>query len=566
MQRKKIVIFLLTLFLLTGFCFKASADYFSGAVWEPAHNGNFSDARNTGEVNFKDRGIDEINLIVIHVGQCSYQSIINWFRNPAARSSSHYAVGKNGSVAAMVRDEDIAWHAGNWPYNVKSIGIEHGGYVSDSFSYELYQSSAELVRYLVSKYKIPPRQISGIGNPNPDLNSGLLGHNQIPDYNNPPRGGGVNHHTDPGPNWNWNYYLNLVTGGGNPDLILDYLHLDPKEFLPGEDIRIKTKVKNIGRGDTIGAFFISLYVDGAKINSKEVASLNSNQTSNEISFYYQWPLDVDEHRIEVKVEDKYNYILESNFDNNNRAVAKKAFESSVTPIIISPAESLEINFGQEVNFRGSWKDENKNKIEKYIWVSNLDGKLSENLEFSVKNLSKGNHKIYFSVKDIYQWSEPAVIEIKVGSVSGDDNSGNVILTCDFKEKKEVLNFSKRIKFGSDNKNLKEIRYCFERNCIPSKTLAFPYEIALKESKDIILRVQSVSTAGSLSKIKEIKFKLRRVDINGDGRVDKYDFVKMMAEWEKTNFNPADLNGDRIVNKYDFVKMMAYWDRTDTPIR
>ena len=28
----------------------------------------------------------------------------------------------------MVAEQDIAWHAGNWDYNTRAIGIEHEGY------------------------------------------------------------------------------------------------------------------------------------------------------------------------------------------------------------------------------------------------------------------------------------------------------------------------------------------------------------------------------------------------------------------------------------------------------
>ena len=31
----------------------------------------------------------------------------------------------------MVPERDIAWHAGNWPYNETSIGIEHAGFTND---------------------------------------------------------------------------------------------------------------------------------------------------------------------------------------------------------------------------------------------------------------------------------------------------------------------------------------------------------------------------------------------------------------------------------------------------
>jgi len=48
------------------------------------------------------------------------------------------------------------------------------------------------------------------------------------------------------------------------------------------------------------------------------------------------------------------------------------------------------------------------------------------------------------------------------------------------------------------------------------------------------------------------------DINNDGKVDKYDFALMMANWGKIGANTSDLNGDGKVDKYDFAILMANW--------
>jgi len=49
------------------------------------------------------------------------------------------------------------------------------------------------------------------------------------------------------------------------------------------------------------------------------------------------------------------------------------------------------------------------------------------------------------------------------------------------------------------------------------------------------------------------------DINGDGKVNKYDFSLMMADWGKTGTNlRSDFNRDGKVDKYDFAILMAKW--------
>ena len=51
------------------------------------------------------------------------------------------------------------------------------------------------------------------------------------------------------------------------------------------------------------------------------------------------------------------------------------------------------------------------------------------------------------------------------------------------------------------------------------------------------------------------------DTNDDGKVDKYDFALMMADWGREGLNIlSDLNKDGTVNKYDFALLMANWTK------
>lgn len=150
------------------------------AVWRPAHRGNYSN---------RDRGAKQIDLIVIHIAQGSYSGTISWFKDPRAAASAHYVVGRKGKVAQCVRDEDIAWHAGNWWYNRKSIGIEHSGYARDRNAFDgKYKTSAKLSAHLSRRYKIPV-----------DRDHFVL-HRKVP---------GVNK-TCPGYHFNLDRYLRLV--------------------------------------------------------------------------------------------------------------------------------------------------------------------------------------------------------------------------------------------------------------------------------------------------------------------------------------------------------------------
>ena len=160
----------------------ATPDY-SGSTWYGAYSGNYTSASRPSS--------NPINKIVIHVTQGSWSSAINWFKDSRAGVSAHYTVrSSDGFIGQSVQERDIAYHAGYWPYNQTSIGIEHEGYVSDPkwFTEKMYRSSARLSAYLCKKYNIPMDR------------SHIIGHNEVPSAT----------HTDPGGNWNWTKYMSYV--------------------------------------------------------------------------------------------------------------------------------------------------------------------------------------------------------------------------------------------------------------------------------------------------------------------------------------------------------------------
>ncbi|MFH0244551.1 peptidoglycan-binding protein [Streptomyces sp. HK10] len=157
-----------------------STDY-PPALWAAAHSSNYTPGRSSA-----------ITHVVVHVTQGSYAGSISWFQNPSSNVSAHYVIrSSDGEVTQTVRDRDTAWHArsGN-PY---SIGLEHEGYVDNPswFTDAMYRSSAALTRHLCDRYGIPKDR------------SHIVGHVEVPG----------NDHTDPGPNWNWTYYMQLVRDG-----------------------------------------------------------------------------------------------------------------------------------------------------------------------------------------------------------------------------------------------------------------------------------------------------------------------------------------------------------------
>lgn len=64
------------------------------------------------------------NLIVLHhmAAILTPQQCNNALRGRGG--SIHYAIGKDGTIGWGIDENDVAWHAGNWPINQRSIGIE----------------------------------------------------------------------------------------------------------------------------------------------------------------------------------------------------------------------------------------------------------------------------------------------------------------------------------------------------------------------------------------------------------------------------------------------------------
>ena len=144
----------------------------------------------------------DINTIVIHVTQGSWSSAINYFASSSNdRASAHYTVrSSDGFIGQSVHEPDVAWHAGWWPTNSHSIGIEHEGYTNKPgwFTNAMYRSSARLAAYLAVKYHVPINR------------KHIIGHSEVPGCSG--GGGGVDCHTDPGHYWKWHKYMDLVKG------------------------------------------------------------------------------------------------------------------------------------------------------------------------------------------------------------------------------------------------------------------------------------------------------------------------------------------------------------------
>jgi hypothetical protein len=175
-----------------------SEDY-SDANWVPAHSNNYTSGRPWSQSS----GLcSSIKYFVVHDTEGSYNSAINWFKNSSSGVSAHYVIrSSDGHMTQMVRNADTGHHAGSWKYNICSIGIEHEGYMNQSgwYTEPMYRASAKLVATMSDRYGIKKDR------------SRVIAHSEVPGAT----------HQDPGPRWDWAYYMGLVRGDSRRSGLVD---------------------------------------------------------------------------------------------------------------------------------------------------------------------------------------------------------------------------------------------------------------------------------------------------------------------------------------------------------
>ena len=113
-----------------------------------------------------------ITAIIIHyTGMQSERESIKRLTSMKSKVSCHYLINRSGKIFKMVKEENVAWHAGKSMWgkyknlNENSIGIElvNKGH---QFGYQNYTKKqinklVLLCKYLIKKYKIKRRLILG---------------------------------------------------------------------------------------------------------------------------------------------------------------------------------------------------------------------------------------------------------------------------------------------------------------------------------------------------------------------------------------------------------------------
>jgi len=101
-----------------------------------------------------------IDTVVLHSTAGTLQSAISLFENTPAtgkETSTHYIIDNQGKLYAGLEEYFVAYSAGNYPINQRSIAIEH---VDEGANVKLhtdaqYAMSAKLVKDICTSYNIP---------------------------------------------------------------------------------------------------------------------------------------------------------------------------------------------------------------------------------------------------------------------------------------------------------------------------------------------------------------------------------------------------------------------------
>lgn len=182
--------------LMAGVGSARTPDLESCDSWRPACSGNYTNSSRPGSY--------AIQYVVIHKAQGSAAGTASWFENCSSNVSAHFTYNNSsGYCYQSVYEADIAYHAGNWSYNLHSIGIEHGGYVTNNDTSNVcYRESGLETRSAIIYYDVLHNR------------SRVVGHSEVPGAD----------HTDPGVHWNWGFYMscaNPLAGGAIRNKWLD---------------------------------------------------------------------------------------------------------------------------------------------------------------------------------------------------------------------------------------------------------------------------------------------------------------------------------------------------------
>lgn len=112
-----------------------------GAEWRPI------------PVNYTENGQAEVRGVVVHIMAGTFEGTDSWFRNRAAKASSHFGTSKTGRLRQWVDTADRAWaQAGG---NPSWLSVENEGRGGDALTDAQLDANARVLAWAHEKYGVP---------------------------------------------------------------------------------------------------------------------------------------------------------------------------------------------------------------------------------------------------------------------------------------------------------------------------------------------------------------------------------------------------------------------------
>lgn len=116
---------------------------------------------------------EAVQFFVIHVAQSdSLEGTASWFRDPAAQVSSHFGIGRDGTVYQFVDLDRMAW--AEMDYNNRAISLELIGWSGERLTERQLAAGIDLLVWLHSQFPNVPLHRTA------DVNGrGIIGHGEL---------------------------------------------------------------------------------------------------------------------------------------------------------------------------------------------------------------------------------------------------------------------------------------------------------------------------------------------------------------------------------------------------
>lgn len=246
---------------------------------------------NLTSCNYSSRSSRTIDTWVNHwIGEGTYAGAISWFHNCKAKVSTHFIVrASDGQITQLVRVKNIAWHAGVWKYNKRSIGVEHEVTIANpsgwntTWSTSMLKASAKMARYFADKYGIPKTRSKA---------PGILGHNEIKTT------------TCPG-TLPWDKWMNYFNG--DTDIKLNSsINIEPNPIVQNSPVTIKVHITNHGSGNFVGNFAAALHTSSGEfigdIERQDNQLLEAGKEAKYTFYNSNVSFDPGDYQLQIKYE------------------------------------------------------------------------------------------------------------------------------------------------------------------------------------------------------------------------------------------------------------------------